>query len=65
MSLKMHFLLSHLGSFHVSCDATRDERGVQSYQDRSAVENTYKGKQCAAILADYCWKSERHALEIQ
>jgi len=61
----MGFLLSHLDSFHVSCDATRDENGVQSYQDISAMENTYKGKQCAAILAEYCWKSEMDALEIQ
>jgi len=65
ISLKMHFLLSHLDYFHVSCDATRDEHGVQSDQGISAMENTYKGKRCAAILADYCWKSERDALEIQ
>lgn len=65
MSFKMHFLHSHLDSFHVSCDVTRDERGVRSYQHISAMENSYKDKQSAAILADYCWKLIRSALEIQ
>ena len=65
MSLKLHFLHSHLDSFRVSSDATHEERGVRSYQDISAMENTYKGKRCAAILADYCWKLKRDAMEIQ
>jgi hypothetical protein len=65
MSLKTHFLHSHLDSFHVSCDATRDEHGVRSYQNVSSMENTYMGKRSAAILADYCWKLKMDALEIQ
>lgn len=65
MSLKMYFLHSHLDSFHVNCVATRDEHGVLSYQDISAMENTYKGKRSAAILVDYCYKLKKNALEIQ
>ena len=65
MSLKMHFLHSHLDSLHVSCVAKRDAQGVPSYQDISKMENTYKGKRSAPIFVDYCWKLKKNALEIQ
>jgi hypothetical protein len=58
MTLKMHFLHPQLDSLHVtsSCNAARGEYGVHSYQDISAMKNTYKGKRSVAILANYCWK---------
>jgi len=65
MSLKMHFLHSHLDSFNVSFDTRRGEHGVHSYQDISAMKNTYNGKRSAAILSDCCWELKRGALEIQ
>jgi hypothetical protein len=65
MSLKIQFLHSHLDSFPVNCGAVSNEHGEHFHQDISAMENRYKGKWSAAILADYCWTVKRAAPEIQ
>jgi hypothetical protein len=64
MSLKMHFLHSHLDCFPVNYGAISDEHGEHFHQDISAMENRYKGKWSAAMLADYCWTVKSDALEI-
>jgi hypothetical protein len=53
VSLKLHFLHSHLGSFPVNCGAVSDEHGERFHPDISAMENRYRGKWSAAMLADY------------
>jgi hypothetical protein len=65
MSLKMHFLHSHLDPFPVNCGALSDKHSEHFHQDISAMENRYKGKWSAAILASYCWMVKMDALEIQ
>jgi hypothetical protein len=65
MSLKMHFLHSHLDSFPANCGAVSDEHGERFHQDISAMGNRYKGKWSAAMLADYCCKVNTDASEIQ
>jgi hypothetical protein len=65
MSLNMHFLHSHLDSFLVNYGAFSDEHREHFNQDISVMENRYKGKWGAAMLADYCWTVKRDALEIQ
>jgi hypothetical protein len=54
MSFKMNFFHSHFNSFTVNYGAVSDEHGESFHQDISAMENRYKGKWSAAILADYC-----------
>ena len=54
VSLKMQFLHSNFDSFPVNCGAASDEYCESFHQDISAMENRYKGKWSAAILADYC-----------
>jgi hypothetical protein len=61
----MHFLHSHLNSFPVTCGAISDEYGEHFYQDISAMDNRYKGKWGAAMLAYYCQTVKRDAPEIQ
>jgi hypothetical protein len=61
----MQFLHSHLDSFPVICGAVCDEHGERFHQDISAMENRYKGKGSAAMLADYCWRVRKVATEIQ
>jgi len=54
MSLKIHFLHSHLEFFEEKCGAMSDENGQSFYQDISSIGKRYQGKWNCAILADYC-----------
>lgn len=55
MSLKIHFLHSHLDFFPTNCGSVSDEHGERFHQDISAMEKRYQGKWNASMLADYCW----------
>jgi len=55
MSLKIHFLHSHLEFFPKNCGAVRDQHGERSRQDISSMKKRYQGKWSYAMLADYCW----------
>jgi hypothetical protein len=51
MSLKIHFLHSHLDFFPENCGAVSDKHGERFHQDISSI----------AMLADFCWTLARHA----
>jgi len=55
MSMKIHFLSSHLDFIPQNRDSVSDEHGESFHQDVAAMEDTYKGKWSPSILADYCW----------
>ncbi|KAL0832885.1 hypothetical protein ABMA28_001034 [Loxostege sticticalis] len=55
MSLKMHFLHSHLNFFKENLGAVSDEHGERFHQDIASIEKRYQGKWTTAMLADYCW----------
>ena len=55
MSLKIHFLHSHLDFFPPNCGDMSDEHGERFHQDISTMEKRYKGRWNASMLADYCW----------
>jgi len=55
MSLKIHFLHSHLDFFPDNCVEVSDEHGERFHQDISSIEKRYQGKWNCAMLADYCW----------
>ncbi|XP_077117201.1 uncharacterized protein LOC143773722 [Ranitomeya variabilis] len=55
MSLKIHFLDSHLDFFPDNCGAVSDEHGERFHQDILNMEQRYQGKWNASMLADYCW----------
>jgi len=44
MSLKMHFLFSHLNFFLLNCGGMSDEHGEHFHQNISVMEHRYKGK---------------------
>ncbi|XP_052563799.1 uncharacterized protein LOC128092860 [Culex pipiens pallens] len=54
MSLKIHYLDSHLDFFPENLGAVSDEHGERFHQELAAMESRYKGKE-ANMLADYCW----------
>ncbi len=43
MSLKIHFLHSHLDFFPVNLGAESDEQGERFHQDMLTLENRYQG----------------------
>jgi len=63
MSLKMHFLFSHLDFFPLNCGDVSDKHGEHFHQDISVMEQRYKGKWSAVMLGDYCWMMKRDAPE--
>lgn len=65
MSLKMHFLHSHLDFFPANLGAVSDEHGERFHQDISVMENRYQGKWSFSMLADYCWTLKRDVPEAQ
>jgi len=54
MSLKIHFLESHLDFFPENLGAVSDEHGARFHQDIMAMEKRYQGKWTSNMLADYC-----------
>ena len=59
MSLKIHFLCSHLDFFPGNCVAVSDEHGELFHQDISSMEKRYQGIWNCAMLSDYCWTLAR------
>jgi hypothetical protein len=59
MSLKIHFLHSHLDFFPENCEALSDEHGKRFHHDIAAMDKRYQGKWSSSMLADYCWTVTR------
>jgi len=55
MSLKIHFLESHLDIFPENLGEVSDEHGERFHQDITSMEKMYQGKWTSSMLADYCW----------
>ena len=55
MSVKIHFLSSHLDFLLENCGSVNDEYGERFHQDIAAMESRYKGKWSPSMLANYCW----------
>ena len=59
MSLKIHFLDSHLDFFPENLGAVNDEQGQQFHQDIQAMEHRYQGFWNEGMMSDYCWMLHR------
>jgi hypothetical protein len=59
MSLKVHFLGSHLNFFPENLGKVGDEHGERFHQDDMAMEKLYQGKWPSSMLVDYCWTLKR------
>lgn len=59
MSLKIHFLDSHLDFFPENMGAVSDEHGERFHQDISKMERRYQGRWSPRMLADFCWTIDR------
>ena len=63
MSLKIHFLHSHLDFFPKNLGAVSDEHGERFHQEISIMEHCYQGKWNPRMLADFCWTLRRDLLQ--
>jgi len=63
MSLKIHFLDSHLNFFPNNLGAVSDEHGERFHQDISVMESRYRGKVNSKMLSDYCWTLKREVTQ--
>ena len=59
MSLKIHFLHSHLDFFPENLGAVSDEQGERFHQDIRTMETRYQGCWNPSMLGDYCWFLKR------
>ena len=55
ISLKIHFLLSHLNFFLPNLGAVSDEHGERFHQDITKMESNYQGKWNPGMMGDFCW----------
>ncbi|EFN89517.1 hypothetical protein EAI_06206, partial [Harpegnathos saltator] len=55
MSLKIHFLHSHLDFFPGNLGDTSDEQGERLHQDMAKIERRYQGFWDDGMMSDYCW----------
>ena len=59
MSIKMHYLFSHMDRFPENLGLKSDELGERFHQDLKEMETRYQGHQDAVMMADYCWNLKR------
>ena len=59
MSIKMHYLFSHMDRFPENLGSMRDELGERFHQDMKEMETRYQGRWDAVMMADYCWTLNR------
>ena len=62
MSLKIHFLNSHLNFFPPNLGAVSDEHGERFHQDITKRESNYQGKWNPGMMEDFCWMLLRDIL---
>ncbi len=59
MSIKVHFLNSHLDEFPANLGDVSDEHGERFHQDIKVMEERYQGRWDTHMMADYCWSIQR------
>ncbi|GBN04252.1 hypothetical protein AVEN_269714-1 [Araneus ventricosus] len=64
MSMKLHFLHSHLDDFPKTLGAVSDEEDERFHQDLKVLEARYQGSWGVYMMADYCWSIKRECPQI-
>jgi hypothetical protein len=63
MSLKVHFLNSHLEFFPENLGAVNDEQGERFHQDLKELDRRSPGQWHVNMMGDYCWMLHREIPE--
>lgn len=64
MSIKIHFLHSHLSFFPDNLGKLSDEQGERFHQEMLSIEKRFQRKSQIRMLADYCWSLQRETDDI-
>ena len=59
MSIKVHYLFSHLERFFESFGDVSEEHRERFHQDIKIMEERYQGRWDAHMFSDYCWSLMR------
>lgn len=59
MSIKVHYLHSHLDRFPENLGDCSEEQGERFHQDIQTMEDRYQGRWDSHMMADYCWSLQR------
>ena len=59
MSIKVHYLLSHLSEFTENLSDVSEEQRKRFHQDIKVMEERYQGQWSCNMMADYCWNLMR------
>ena len=59
MSIKVHFLHSHLDRFLTNCGDVSDKQGERFHQHIKEMETRYQGRWDTRMMADYCRSIKR------
>ena len=65
MSIKVHFLKSHLNEFPANLGDVSDEHGESFHQDIKVMEERYQGRWNTNMMADYCWSIQRDCVDMK
>lgn len=64
MSIKVHYLHSHLDRFPENLGDISEEQGERFHQDIKTMEDRYQGRWDTHMMADYCWSLKRDCSKI-
>ena len=59
MSIKLHYLQSHLDLFPDNLGVVSEEQGKKFHQDIKVMEDRYQGRWDSHRMSDYCWSLMR------
>ena len=59
MSLKIHFMDSHVEYFPENLGNYSQEQGERFHQDIKVMEQRYQGRWNENMMSDYCWMLQR------
>ena len=62
MSVKVHYLHSHLDFFPANLGHMSEEQGERFHQDIKTMETRYQGRWDCSMMADYCRSLKRDCL---
>ena len=63
MSIKVHYLFSHLGRFPENLGEVSEEQGEWFHQAVKNMEMRYQGRWDSRMMSDYCWNLMRDSIQ--
>jgi len=65
ISIKVHFLFSHIENFPENLGDVIDEQSERFHQDIKIVEERYQVRWSKTMMADFCWCLQRETVNVQ